>query len=40
MVNFWQKMAGTGDWQEGQRFRSSAASSDVQEWLNDLGITE
>ena len=34
------EMAGTGDWQEGQRFRSSAASSDVQEWLNDLGITE
>ena len=26
------EMAGTGDWQEGQRFRSSAASSDVQEW--------
>lgn len=25
------EMAGTGDWQEGQRFRSSAASSDVQE---------
>ena len=34
------EMAGTGDWQEGQRFRSSAASSDVKEWLNDLGITE
>lgn len=34
------EMAGTGNWQEGQRFRSSAASSDVQEWLNDLGITE
>ncbi|WP_027089047.1 flavodoxin [Thomasclavelia saccharogumia] len=34
------EMAGTGDWQEGQRFRSSAASSDVEEWLNDLGITE
>ena len=34
------EMAGTGDWQEGQRFRSSVASSDVQEWLNDLGITE
>ena len=34
------EMAGTGDWQEDQRFRSSAASSDVQEWLNDLGITE
>lgn len=33
-----EKMAGTGDWQEGIRFRSSAASSDVQNWVSGLGI--
>ena len=27
------EMAGTGDWQEGMRFRSSASEADVQEWL-------
>ena len=32
--------AGSGDWQEGQRFRSSTSASEVQEWLNELGITE
>ena len=30
------EMAGTGDWQEGMRFRSSASEADVQEWLNGL----
>ena len=34
------EMAGTGNWQEGQRFRSSASDSDVQEWLNDLGVIQ
>ena len=32
------EMAGTGDWQEGMRFRSSASEADVQEWLNGLGL--
>ena len=32
-------MAGTGDWQEGQRFGSSAARSDVADWLTGLGFT-
>ena len=32
--------AGSGDWQEGQRFRSRTSASEVQEWLNELGITE
>ena len=32
------EMAGTGDWQEGQRFRSSASSSDVTDWVNSLGL--
>ena len=32
-------LAGTGDWQEGQRFGSSAARSDVADWLMGLGFT-
>lgn len=30
--------AGTGDWQEGMRFRSSASEEDVQEWIESLGM--
>lgn len=30
------KMAGTGDWQQGERFRSGVSSSDVQNWIHDL----
>ena len=30
------KMAGTGNWQSGQRFRSSASDSDVTSWLDQL----
>ena len=32
------EMAGTGDWQEGQRFSSGASASDVQSWVNGLGL--
>ena len=32
------EMAGTGDWQDGQRFRSSASQSDVTDWVNSLGL--
>ena len=32
------EMAGTGDWQEGMRFRSSASEDDVQEWIESLGM--
>ena len=32
------EMAGTGDWQEGMRFRSSVDEADVQEWVNGLGL--
>ncbi len=32
------EMAGTGDWQEGQRFSSGASSSDVQSWVSGLGL--
>ena len=31
-------MAGTGDWQEGQRFSSGASSEDVQSWVSGLGL--
>ena len=31
-------MAGTGDWQEGQRFRSGASQEDVQSWVEGLGL--
>ncbi len=30
------EMAGTGDWQEGMRFRSGASAEDVQGWLESL----
>ena len=30
------EMAGTGDWQEGQRFRSGASESDVTAWVESL----
>lgn len=32
------EMAGTGDWQEGQRFSSGASSADVQFWVNGLSL--
>ena len=30
--------AGTGDWQEGMRFRSRVSQEDVQEWLDGLDL--
>lgn len=32
------EMAGTGDWQDGQRFSSGASQSDVADWVNGLGL--
>ena len=32
-------MAGTGEWQEGQRFSSGVSSDDVQSWVNGLGLS-
>lgn len=32
------QMAGTGDWQEGQRFSSGVSSADVQSWVKGLGL--
>ena len=31
-------MAGTGAWQEGQRFSSSASEADIQAWVGELGL--
>lgn len=31
-------MAGTGEWQEGQRFSSVVSGDDVQSWVNGLGL--
>lgn len=31
-------MAGTGEWQVGQRFSSGVSSDDVQSWVNGLGL--
>ena len=32
------EMAGTGNWQEGRRFRSGVSASDVTEWVNSLDL--
>ena len=33
------EMAGSGEWQEGQRFSGSASSSDVTDWVTGLGLS-
>lgn len=33
------EMAGTGDWQDGQRFSSGASSSTVHQWVTGLGLS-
>ena len=35
-----QEMAGTGDWQDGQRFASSADANDVADWVSSLGLAK
>ena len=32
------ELAGTGDWQEGMRFRSGVSEEDVQAWVEGLGL--
>lgn len=32
------EMAGSGDWQQGQRFSSGVSEADVQAWVNGLGL--
>ena len=38
--NLLAAMAGTGDWQEGERFRSSASEADVTAWVESLGLSK
>lgn len=33
-----EEMAGTGEWQDGQRFRSGASENDVRAWVEELGL--
>lgn len=35
---FLDELAGTGDWQEGQRFSSSVSEEDIQAWVDELGL--
>ena len=35
-----QEMAGTGDWQDGQRFASSVNQKDVADWVSELGLAK
>ena len=32
------ELAGTGDWQEGQRFRGSVSETEIQTWLDSLEL--
>ncbi len=34
------QMAGTSDWQEGQRFSSGASQTEVADWVNDLKLSD
>ena len=38
--NLLKKMAGTGEWQDGERFRSGASESDVDSWVESLGLAK
>lgn len=34
------QMAGTGDWQEGERFSSGASQEEAETWLSEIGMME
>lgn len=36
--NLLADLADTGDWQDGERFRSGVDEADVQEWVDGLGL--
>lgn len=38
--NLLQKMAGTGNWQEGKRFSSGASESEVTTWVKSLNLSK
>ena len=33
-----EEMAGTGNWQEGERFGSGFSDADIQEWVDGLDL--
>lgn len=35
-----EEMAGSGSWQDGQRFNSGVSASEVQDWVNSLNLGE
>lgn len=38
--NLLAEMAGSGDWQDGQRFSSGASDSEVSDWANSLNLSK
>ena len=36
--NLLEKMTGTGDWKDGERFRGGASESDIRSWIESLGL--
>lgn len=36
--NLLRDLAGTGSWQDGQRFRSNASADDAADWVSSLGL--
>ena len=36
--NLLEKMAGTGDWKDGERFHGGASESDIRSWVEGLGL--
>ena len=36
--NLLKEMAGTGEWQDGERFRGGASESDISSWIDSLGL--
>lgn len=34
------ELTGTGEWQEGERFRSGASEADVKAWVDELGLAK
>lgn len=35
-----QQLAGTGNWQDGQRFASNASSDEIDKWVQSLGLAK
>ena len=33
-----EKMAGTGDWQDGMRFSSNASEGEIRDWVKEINL--